>query len=126
MGCNVFCEKPVALTTKEAEEYVKLEAEHPELHIGICLQNRLNESVEMLKELIDSGKYGKVTGTRGIVPWYRAKEYYDIKPWRGKWETAGGGCMINQSVHITGSFIFSWWNYQRGTCFGKSAFRLWN
>lgn len=106
MGCNVFCEKPVALTTKEAEEYVKLEAEHPGLHIGICLQNRLNESVEMLKELIDSGKYGKVTGTRGIVPWYRAKEYYDIKPWRGKWETAGGGCMINQSVHTLDLLYF--------------------
>ena len=29
----------------------------------------------------------------------REKSYYDVKPWRGKLETAGGGCMINQSVH---------------------------
>lgn len=99
LGVHVFCEKPVALNTKEAEEFAAFEASHPGIHMGICLQNRYNESVEMLKELIDSGEYGQVTGTKGIVPWAREKSYYDVKPWRGKWETAGGGCMINQSVH---------------------------
>jgi predicted dehydrogenase len=33
------------------------------------------------------------------VPWFRGKAYYDEQPWRGQLETAGGGCMINQSVH---------------------------
>lgn len=99
MGVHVFCEKPVAMNTAEAEAFAAFEAEHPEVHIGVCLQNRYNESVERLKEIIESGQYGAVTGTRGIVPWCRTKEYYDCKPWRGKWSTAGGGCMINQSVH---------------------------
>lgn len=99
MGVHVFCEKPVALNTEQAEEFAAFEAAHPELHMGICLQNRVNESVEKLKALIDSGEYGRVLGVKGIVPWARTKEYYDVKPWRGKWKTAGGGCMINQSVH---------------------------
>lgn len=99
MGVNVFCEKPVALNTEQADAFVELEAAHPELQIGICLQNRENESIELLKKLIDSGEYGKVTGVRGLVPWFRPKSYYDEKPWRGQWETAGGGCMINQAVH---------------------------
>lgn len=99
MGVHVFCEKPVALNTEQAEEFVAFEAAHPEVHIGICLQNRLNESVEMLKDIIESGTYGEVVATKGLVPWARPKTYYDVKPWRGKWETAGGGCMINQSVH---------------------------
>lgn len=99
MGVHIFCEKPVALHTTQAEEFALFETAHSELHIGICLQNRFNESVEMLKDIIDSGTYGKVIATKGIVLWARPKAYYDVKPWRGKWETAGGGCMINQSIH---------------------------
>lgn len=106
MGVHVFCEKPVAMNVGEAEELAAFEASHPELYMGICLQNRFNESVEMLKEMIAGGEYGKVTGARGIVPWAREKSYYDVKPWRGKWETAGGGCMINQSVHTLDLLYF--------------------
>ncbi len=99
MGIHVFCEKPVALNYEEAKGFALFEEKHPSIHIGICLQNRRNESVELLKEIIESKKYGKVTGIRGVVPWARTKEYYDVKPWRGTFKEAGGGCMINQSVH---------------------------
>ena len=99
MGVHVFCEKPMALNAAEGAEFAEFEAAHPDIHIGICLQNRFNESVEMLKALIEGGEFGAVTGIRGTVPWYREKEYYEVQPWRGKWDTAGGGCMINQAVH---------------------------
>jgi predicted dehydrogenase len=99
MGVHVFCEKPMALNAQQGREFVEFEAAHPQIHMGICLQNRFNESVEKLKSFIDSGVYGKVLGTKGIVPWYREKSYYDAQPWRGSWKRAGGGCMINQAVH---------------------------
>ncbi len=99
MGVNVFCEKPVALNVAEALEFAALEEAHPEVKIGICLQNRMNETTEALKAIIDSGEYGPVTGVRGFVPWYRNPEYYAVKPWRGTWKYAGGGSMINQSLH---------------------------
>ena len=98
-GVHVFCEKPVALTPKEAGEFAALEAAHPEIKLGVCLQNRLNETTEMLRQLLQSGAYGKVIGCRGFVPWQRTKSYYEEQPWRGQMQYAGGGCMINQSVH---------------------------
>ena len=99
MGCNVFCEKPIALNSQQAELFCQLEREHPEVKIGVCLQNRMNETTEALKKIIDSGEYGKVIGTRGFVPWRREKGYYEAQPWRGTWKYAGGGSMINQSLH---------------------------
>lgn len=98
-GVHVFCEKPMALDAEQGREFVRFEAAHPHIHIGLCLQNRFNNSTQMLKRLIDSGEYGAVRGIRGTVCWHRTKEYYDASPWRGSWKTAGGGCMINQAVH---------------------------
>lgn len=98
-GIHIFCEKPMATDKREALEYVALEEAYPELHIGICLQNRRNSSVIMLKSIIDGGEYGALTGMRGFVPWKRMKSYYDVKPWRGQWDKAGSGVMHNQSIH---------------------------
>ena len=106
MGFNVFCEKPIALNTKEAEQFCALEKAHPEVKIAVCLQNRMNETTEALKAIIDSGEYGKIVGIRGFVPWRRSKEYYDAQPWRGKWKYAGGGSMINQSLHTLDLLYF--------------------
>lgn len=106
MGVNVFCEKPVALNVAQAEEFAALEAAHPEVKIGICLQNRMNETTEELKKIIGSGEYGKIVGIRGFVPWYRNPEYYSVKPWRGTWKYAGGGSMINQSLHTLDLLYF--------------------
>ncbi|NWQ43163.1 Gfo/Idh/MocA family oxidoreductase [Bacillus sp. EB106-08-02-XG196] len=96
---NVFQEKPLGLNTEEGKALVKLEEDHSDVKIGVCLQNRYNESFEMLQEIVKSGEYGQVTGVKGLVAWYRPKAYYDVKPWRGKMEFAGGGSMINQALH---------------------------
>lgn len=98
-GVNFICEKPEALSPKQAEQFCRLEREHPELHMSICLQNRRNKTVELLLDFLRGGECGKVTGVRGSVFWSRPPEYYAAKPWRGRWETAGSGNMMNQSIH---------------------------
>ena len=106
MGCNVFCEKPIAMNSAQAAEFEAFEAAHPEVKIGVCLQNRMNETTEALKQIIDSGEYGQITGIRGFVPWFRNDGYYSVKPWRGTWKYAGGGSMINQSLHTLDLLYF--------------------
>ena len=106
MGCNVFCEKPIAMNTAQAAEFEAFEAAHPEVKIGVCLQNRMNETTEELKKIIESGEYGKIVGIRGFVPWRRDENYYNAQPWRGKWKYAGGGSMINQSLHTLDLLYF--------------------
>ena len=98
-GVHVFQEKPLGLNTEEGLELVKLEEANKDIKIGVCLQNRYNESFEKLQEIVNSGEYGKIIGIKGLVTWFRPKSYYDAKPWRGKIEYAGGGVMINQALH---------------------------
>lgn len=98
-GIHVFQEKPLAVNTEEGLELAKLEEEHPDVKICICFQNRYNETFEKLQEIVNSGQYGQIIGIKGLVTWYRPKNYYDLKPWRGKMKYAGGGVMINQAIH---------------------------
>ena len=87
------------MNSEEAELFVRLEEAHPEIRIGICLQNRLNESVEPLKEIIESGEYGQVVGNEGIVPGTVRLSITARSPGEEDGIRRGGGCMINQSVH---------------------------
>ncbi|MEH7306592.1 Gfo/Idh/MocA family protein [Neobacillus drentensis] len=98
-GVHVFQEKPLGINAEEGQALVHLEDKHCDVKIGVCLQNRYNESFEMLKDIVDGGEYGKVIGVKGLVAWFRSKEYYEAKPWRGQKKYAGGGTMINQALH---------------------------
>ena len=98
-GCHIFCEKPLAVDVRQAEQFALLEQQHPQLHMGLCLQNRWNPSFRKLRQLLESGEYGKITGLRAVVPWSRPREYYAQSPWRGSWKLAGSGVLMNQAIH---------------------------
>jgi predicted dehydrogenase len=52
-----------------------------------------------MKAAIDAGKLGvPALGTVAMFSW-RDENYYRSDPWRGKWDTEGGGVLINQSPH---------------------------
>lgn len=97
-GKHVLCEKPMALTVSDAERMIKARDESGK-SLGICFQNRYNESSRYMKSLLDSGELGRVLGGRGQVTWDRKPEYYTNSPWRGRWATEGGGVLINQAIH---------------------------
>ena len=99
MGVNVLCEKPVALNGREAREFCKLEEDHPEVKISVSLQNRMNETTEELLRIIRDRSKGSVVGVRCEVPWHRPLAYYEQGPWRGRWDQAGSGVMMNQAIH---------------------------
>lgn len=98
-GVHVLLEKPLARSADEGMDLVKLEEQYKHIKICVCFQNRLDETFVKLKQLVDSGEYGKVIGIKGVVTWYRPKTYYDKKSWRGKMKQSGGGVLINQAIH---------------------------
>ena len=102
---NVFMEKPPAISFDQLEELKKAAAKS-EAQLGFCYQNRYNASIRAAKDLIDSGKAGKVLGARAFVTWCRGAAYYTESGWRGSLKTEGGGVLINQSVHTQDLLCF--------------------
>jgi predicted dehydrogenase len=53
-----------------------------------------------MRAAIDAGKLGRpVLGTFVMYSW-RDPSYYRSDPWRGRWDTEGGGVLVNQSPHM--------------------------
>ena len=98
-GVHVVMEKPVAHTVAEAERVIEAAESHPEVKVGVCLQNRYNATVQAARDLLVSGEVGAAVGGSGIVLWHRTPGYYEARPWRGTVGTSGGGVLINQAIH---------------------------
>lgn len=97
-GKHVFCEKPSAISPAEITMLREAKKQSGKM-VGVCLQNRYNESSIRCKSLLESGKLGAITGGRATVFWSRDAAYYQESGWRGKLDTEGGGVLINQSIH---------------------------
>ena len=97
-GINVFMEKPPAIS-REQFKLLEVASKSNGLNLGICFQNRYNESVKAVKEMLDDPETGPVKGARAFVTWSRAENYYTSSGWRGTWAEEGGGALINQSIH---------------------------
>jgi UDP-N-acetyl-2-amino-2-deoxyglucuronate dehydrogenase len=67
--------------------------------LGVCFQNRYNDTARALRDLLDGGGLGRVLGGRASVHWFRDADYYARRDWRGRWATAGGGVLMNQAIH---------------------------
>ena len=52
-----------------------------------------------MKHAVDSGKLGKIISVRSMLTWSRSDEYYKESDWKGTWDKAGGGVIIDQAIH---------------------------
>ena len=96
-GAHVICEKPMALSTKDAQDMIDA-AEKNNKKIAVCFQNRFNAPVQKLREAYDKKRFGRILHGMVQVRWNRNEAYYAEAPWRGTWEQ-DGGTLMNQCTH---------------------------
>ena len=66
---------------------------------GVVSQCRYNNSAQLVKKALTSGRLGKIISARSTLTWSRSDEYYSESDWRGTWDKEGGGVIINQAIH---------------------------
>ena len=92
---NVLCEKPLCIKEDDIPRILQAEKVSNAI-LGVCHQNRYNQENVFVKDYL---KDKKIVGGFGSVVWNRCKDYYMSADWRGKWDTEGGGVLINQALH---------------------------
>ena len=98
-GKHVLCEKPMAITPRQADEMVAA-AREAGVTLGIVYQNRWRPEIATMKQMLEHDVIGEIYRTLLVHPDYRSQPYYDQTEWRGTWDQEGGGVLFNQSVHM--------------------------
>jgi UDP-N-acetyl-2-amino-2-deoxyglucuronate dehydrogenase len=97
-GANILVEKPLAADLTDCDAIINA-CRSKHVKLGVISQRRWYEPVRRLKNAIDSGKIGKpVLAVVTMLGW-RDSDYYNSDPWRGRWDSEGGGVLVNQSPH---------------------------
>jgi predicted dehydrogenase len=96
-GAHVICEKPLALSIKDADAMIAV-AKANGRKLALCFQNRFNAPVQRARKALEAGRFGKLLHGMIQVRWNRSEGYYQQASWRGTW-AQDGGTLMNQCTH---------------------------
>ena len=96
-GRDVVTEKPMATRWHDGLAMVRA-CDEAGVRLFVVKQNRRNRTLQLLKQAVDGGRFGRIYMVNVNVFWTRPQSYYDSASWRGTWEFDGGAFM-NQASH---------------------------
>ena len=92
---DILIEKPVGMTSTEAEEIAQFCREQG-VKLGVGFMMRFHAYHQKMKELIQAGAIGEVVSARSqLTCWYPEME----NCWRQERKLSGGGAMMDMAIH---------------------------
>ncbi|WP_053615596.1 Gfo/Idh/MocA family protein [Nocardiopsis sp. NRRL B-16309] len=98
-GAWVWCEKPPALSLAEYDEVAGHEGGRDGgPFASYVFQHRFGSGAERLRHHLAQGTLGRPLVGVCHTLWYRDAAYFEV-PWRGRWDTEGGGPSMGHGIH---------------------------
>lgn len=97
-GRHLVIEKPMSLTKKDSEALI-FKGLQKHKQVFCVMQNRYSPPSVWLKELLESGKLGKIYMVQINCYWNRDNRYYKPESWHGK-KDLDGGTLYTQFSHF--------------------------
>ncbi len=94
-GLPMLLEKPIATTLEEGERLVKI-VEDAKATMLIGHHRAHSPIMAKAKEIIESGKLGKLVGVMGSAVFFKPDHYYNDNPWR---KEVGAGPILLNMIH---------------------------
>ena len=104
-GKHVFCEKPLDITLEKADAIIQACDENGVL-LSPVFQSRFTRPVQLVKDAMKKGRFGRMVLASAQVRWFRDAAYYSSSDWRGTWKLDGGGALMNQSIHAVDMLLY--------------------
>jgi len=95
-GCHVMCEKPLAMSSEDAADMVRVSKETGK-RVMVNFTLRSSEEAYAMKQAVDSGMLGDIYYARSV--WLRRQRLPGFGGWFGQKELSGGGPLIDIGVH---------------------------
>lgn len=98
---HALCEKPAGVYTQQVQDmYDVIKGRKNKTLFAMMFNQRTVPAHQKIKQLLDSGEFGKVLRINWIITnWFRTQSYYNSGGWRATWKGEGGGVLINQCPH---------------------------
>lgn len=97
-GRHVVIEKPMALTLPDAEKVVYTALKYSK-QVFCVMQNRYSPPSVWIKDMVESGKLGKIYMVQLNCYWNRDNRYYKPEGWHGN-ALLDGGTLFTQFSHF--------------------------
>ena len=95
---HVVLEKPMALTTEDADRIAGA-ARSAGVLVTVISQLRFSEDVRTLKQLVEQNAFGRPVFCNLFMKYWRDPAYYAASSWKGTFALDGGGALMNQGIH---------------------------
>ncbi|MCT9819803.1 Gfo/Idh/MocA family oxidoreductase [Microbacterium sp. W1N] len=96
-GAHVVVEKPPAPSLDELDE-MRAAAAAAGRRLAVVFQQRTGTAAAHVKRLLAAGALGRPLLAVCETLWFRGDDYFAV-PWRGRWETEGGGTTLGHGIH---------------------------
>ncbi len=98
-GVHVMVEKPISAHKADAERFIAVHKQHPNVTFAGMFQLRTEPRYLQMRKLIQKD-LGEIVRVNWInTDWYRTEAYYASGGWRATWKGEGGGVLLNQCLH---------------------------
>lgn len=104
---HVICEKPLVDSLAACDRLGEaVAAGDGAARLMPVLQYRFGPGAAQARALVEAGVTGRLYTAAAATWWRRDADYYREAPWRGTWQGALGGTVVNHALHIQDLLTF--------------------
>ena len=96
-GKHVITEKPPAMSLEETDEMIAA-CKQAGVRFGCTVQCRMRQAIQVMKQAIEAGRFGRILHADACMKWFRSSEYYHSDPWRSS-RQSGAGVTVQHAFH---------------------------